>query len=469
MTPHDVLKLIKEKEASYCDLRFTDTRGKEQHVTIPTRLVDEDFFTDGKMFDGSSIAGWKGINESDMILMPDPSTAVIDPFYEETTVLLRCDVVEPSTMQGYSRDPRSLARRAEAYLKSTGIADGALFGPENEFFIFDSARWTNEMNGCSYHVDSVQGAWNSGVQYEGGNLGHRPTVKGGYFPVPPVDRFQDLRTAMCQACEELGLKVEVHHHEVATGGQGEINVSANTLTKKADEVQILKYALWNVAHGYGKTLTFMPKPIVGDNGSGMHVHMSLQKDGKNLFAGDKYAGLSETCLYYIGGIIKHAKALNAFTNASTNSYKRLVPGFEAPVMLAYSARNRSASIRIPWVSSPKGRRIEVRFPDSTANPYFAFAAMLMAGLDGIQNKIHPGDAADKDLYDLPPEEAKNIPEVCYSLDEALRNLDEGRGFLTKGGVFTDDMIDAYIGLKQQEMTRYRMSTHPVEFDMYYSL
>jgi glutamine synthetase len=307
------------------------------------------------------------------------------------------------------------------------------------------------------------------VQFEGGNLGHRPTVKGGYFPVPPVDRFQDLRTAMCMACEELGLKVEVHHHEVATGGQGEINVAANTLVNKADEVQLLKYALWNVAHGYGKTLTFMPKPIVGDNGSGMHVHQSLQKDGKNIFAGDKYAGLSEICLYYIGGIIKHAKTLNAFTNASTNSYKRLVPGFEAPVMLAYSARNRSASIRIPWVSSPKGRRIETRFPDSTANPYFAFAALLMAGLDGIQNKIHPGDAADKDLYDLPPEEAKNIPEVCYSLDEALRHLDSNRGFLTKGGVFTDDMIDAYIGLKQQEMTRYRMSTHPVEFDMYYSL
>ena len=469
MTPDDVLKLIKEKEVKYCDLRFTDTRGKEQHVTIPTRLVDEDFFTDGKMFDGSSIAGWKGINESDMILMPDPATALIDPFYEETTVLLRCDVIEPSTMQGYSRDPRSLARRAEAYLKSTGIADGALFGPENEFFIFDSVTWTNEMNGCSYHVDSVQGAWNSGSQFEGGNLGHRPTVKGGYFPVPPVDRFQDLRTAMCMACEELGLKVEVHHHEVATGGQGEINVAANTLVKKADEVQILKYALWNVAHGYGKTLTFMPKPIVGDNGSGMHVHVSLQKDGKNIFAGDKYAGLSETCLYFVGGIIKHAKSINAFTNASTNSYKRLVPGFEAPVMLAYSARNRSASIRIPWVSSPKGRRIEVRFPDSTANPYFAFAALLMAGLDGIQNKIHPGDAADKDLYDLPPEEAKNIPEVCYSLDEALRNLDANRGFLTKGGVFTDDMIDAYIALKQQEMTRYRMSTHPVEFDMYYSL
>jgi len=469
MTPADVLKLIKEKEATYCDLRFTDTRGKEQHVSIPTRLVTEDFFVDGKMFDGSSIAGWKGINESDMILMPDPSTAMIDPFYEETTLLLRCDVVEPTTMQGYSRDPRSLAKRAEAYLKSTGIAESCLFGPENEFFIFDSVRWTNELHGCSYHIDSVQGAWNSGTSYDGGNLGHRPGVKGGYFPVPPVDRFQDLRTAMCQACEEMNLKVEVHHHEVATGGQGEINVSANTLTKKGDEVQILKYALWNVAHGHGKTLTFMPKPLVGDNGNGMHVHQSLQKDGKNLFAGERYAGLSDIALYYIGGIIKHAKALNAFTNPGTNSYKRLVPGFEAPVMLAYSARNRSASIRIPWVSGPKGRRIEVRFPDSLANPYFAFASMLMAGLDGIQNKIHPGEASDKDLYDLPPEEAKNIPEVCHSLDMALEHLDRDREFLKRGGVFSDDLIDAYIALKEGEVTRFRMSTHPAEFDMYYSL
>ena len=469
MTPADVVKFIKEKEIKYCDLRFTDTRGKEQHISIPTRMVDEDFFVDGKMFDGSSISGWKGINESDMILMPDPSTAVVDPFFEETTLLLRCDVVEPTTMQGYNRDPRSLAKRGEAYLKSTGIADSCLFGPENEFFIFDSVRWTNELHGCSYIIDSVQGAWNSGTSYDQGNMGHRPGVKGGYFPVPPVDRFQDLRTAMCQACEELGLKVEVHHHEVGTGGQGEINVGPNTLTKKGDEVQILKYALWNVAHGYGKTVTFMPKPIVGDNGNGMHVHQSISKDGKPLFAGDKYAGLSDLALYYIGGIIKHAKAINAFTNASTNSYKRLVPGFEAPVMLAYSARNRSASIRIPWVANPKGRRIEVRFPDSTANPYLGFAAMLMAGLDGIQNKIHPGDAADKDLYDLPPEEAKNIPEVCYSLEQALQALDADRGFLKAGGVFTDDVIDAYIALKMQEVTKVRMSTHPLEFELYYSV
>jgi glutamine synthetase len=469
MTPADVLKLIKEKEAKFADLRFTDTIGKEQHVTIPARLVDDDLFRDGKMFDGSSIAGWKGINESDMILLPDASTALIDPFYEETTVNLRCDVIEPTTMQGYGRDPRSLAKRAEAYLKSTGIADGALFGPENEFFIFDSVTWKSEMRGCSAEIDSVQGAWNSNKAYEEGNKGHRPGIKGGYFPVPPVDAFQDLRSAMCLAMEEMGLKIEVHHHEVATGGQCEIGVGANTLTKKADEVQILKYALQNVAHGYGKTLTFMPKPLVGDNGSGMHVHQSLQKDGKALFAGDKYGGLSEIALYYIGGIIKHARAINAFTNASTNSYKRLVPGFEAPVMLAYSARNRSASIRIPWIANPKGRRIEVRFPDSTANPYFAFASMMMAGLDGIQNKIHPGDPADKDLYDLEPEEAKHIPTVCHSLDMALEHLDKDRGFLTAGGVFTDDVIDAYIELKMKDVTRLRMTTHPIEFDMYYSL
>jgi glutamine synthetase len=469
MTPADVLKLITEKEAKFADLRFTDTIGKEQHVTIPARLVDEDLFKDGKMFDGSSIAGWKGINESDMILMPDPSTALIDPFYEETTVNLRCDVIEPTTMQGYGRDPRSLAKRAEAYLKSTGIADSALFGPENEFFIFDSVTWNSEMRGCFAQIDSVQGAWNSGKEYEDGNKGHRPGIKGGYFPVPPVDAFQDLRSAMCLAMEEMGLKIEVHHHEVATGGQCEIGVGANTLTRKADEVQILKYALQNVGHGYGKTVTFMPKPLVGDNGSGMHVHQSLQKAGKALFAGDKYGGLSDTALYYIGGIIKHARAINAFTNASTNSYKRLVPGFEAPVMLAYSARNRSASIRIPWVGNPKGRRIEVRFPDSSANPYFAFAAMMMAGLDGIQNKIHPGDPADKDLYDLEPEEAKHIPTVCHSLDMALEYLDKDRAFLKAGGVFTDDVIDAYIELKMKDVTRLRMTTHPIEFEMYYSL
>ncbi|HEY8507612.1 MAG TPA: glutamate--ammonia ligase [Steroidobacteraceae bacterium] len=468
MTPSDVLKLIKEKEVKFADLRFTDTRGKEQHVTIPARLVDESLFRDGKMFDGSSIAGWKGINESDMILMPDAASAVIDPFFEETTINIRCDVIEPATMQGYERDPRSLAKRAEAYLRSTGIADTALFGPENEFFIFDSVRSGSSVNGCFYEIDSVQGAWNSSKDYPDGNRGHRPGLKGGYFPVPPVDAYQDVRSAMCQALEQMGLKVEVHHHEVATGGQGEIGVGAGSLVRKADEVQILKYCVHNVAHGYGKTATFMPKPLVGDNGNGMHVHQSLQKEGQALFAGDKYGGLSDLALYYIGGIIKHAKALNALTNASTNSYKRLVPGFEAPVMLAYSARNRSASIRIPWVANPKARRIEVRFPDSTANPYFAFAAMMMAGLDGIQNKIHPGDPADKDLYDLEPEEAKAIPTVCHSLDMALEALDKDREFLTRGGVFTNDVIDAYIALKMQEVQRFRMATHPVEIEMYYS-
>jgi glutamine synthetase len=404
-----------------------------------------------------------------MILMPDPSTAVIDPFFDDKTLILRCDIIEPKDMQGYERDPRSIAKRAEAYLQSTGIADTALFGPENEFFIFDDVRWNTEMGGCSYQIDSEEAGWNSDKAYDNGNTGHRPGVKGGYFPVPPVDSFQDMRSAMCLVLEEMGQTVEVHHHEVATAGQCEIGVRFNTLVKKADEVLGLKYVIANIAHAYGKTATFMPKPLVGDNGSGMHVHQSLAKDGKNLFTGDLYGGLSETALYYIGGIIKHAKALNAITNASTNSYKRLVPGFEAPVMLAYSARNRSASIRIPYVVNPKGRRIEVRFPDSTANPYLAFSAMLMAGIDGIQNKIHPGEAMDKDLYDLPPEEEAAIPQVAFSFDEALEALDKDREFLTRGGVFTDEAIDGYIDLKKQDVTRLRMSTHPVELDMYYSL
>ena len=468
-TPKDVLQMISDKEVRYVDFRFCDTRGKEQHVTVPASTIDEDLFEDGKMFDGSSIAGWKGINESDMILMPDASTAVLDPFFDDTTLILRCDIIEPATMQGYERDPRSIAHRAEAYLKSTGIADTAFFGPENEFFVFDDVRWGATMQGAFFKIDSEEAGWNSEKVYEDGNIGHRPGTKGGYFPVPPVDSLQDLRSAMCNTLEEFGQVVEVHHHEVATAGQCEIGTKFNTLVKKADEVLELKYVIQNVAHAFGKTATFMPKPLVGDNGSGMHVHQSLAKDGKNLFTGDLYGGLSETALFYIGGIIKHAHALNAFCNASTNSYKRLVPGFEAPVMLAYSARNRSASIRIPYVQNPKGRRIEVRFPDSTANPYLAFAAMLMAGLDGIQNKIHPGDAMDKDLYDLPPEEEKAIPQVSYSFDMSLDALSADRAFLTKGGVFTDDVIDAYIELKMQEVTRFRMSTHPVEFDMYYSL
>lgn len=464
----NVLKMIKDNGVKFIDYRFTDTHGKEQHVSCPAHTVDADLFTEGKMFDGSSIGGWKGINESDMIMMPDASTAVMDPFADEPTLILSCDIIEPATGQGYERDPRSVGKRAEAYLKSTGIADTAFFGPEPEFFIFDDVRWKTNMSGMSYEVDSDEAEWNSEKVYEDGNIGHRPGLKGGYFPVPPVDSLNDLRAAMCLAMEEMGVEVEVHHHEVATAGQCEIGTAFNTLVKRADQTQILKYCVHNVAHIYGKTATFMPKPLVGDNGSGMHVHMSLSKDGQNLFSGDEYGGLSETALYYIGGIIKHAKALNAFTNSSTNSYKRLVPGFEAPVMLAYSARNRSASIRIPFVSSPKGRRVEVRFPDPTANSYLAFSAMLMAGLDGIQNKIHPGEAMDKDLYDLPAEEAAAIPQVCSSFDQALEALDADREFLTAGGVFTDDMIDAFIELKNEEITRLQMSTHPVEFDMYYS-
>jgi glutamine synthetase len=464
MSAQDVLKMMKDNEVKFVDFRFTDTHGKEQHVSVPAHTVDEDVFAEGKMFDGSSIAGWKGINESDMILMPDTATAIMDPFSDEAQLIIRCDIVEPATGQGYERDPRSVAKRAEAYLKSTGIADTAFFGPEPEFFILDDVRWGSDMSGSFVKIDSEEAEWNSERVYENGNMGHRPGVKGGYFPVPPVDSLHDMRAAMCLAMEEMGVKTEVHHHEVATAGQCEIGTMFSTLVQRADWNQILKYCVHNVAHAYGKTATFMPKPIVGDNGSGMHCHQSLGKDGANLFTGNEYGGLSETALFYIGGIIKHARALNAFTNA----YKRLVPGFEAPVMLAYSARNRSASIRIPYVTNPKARRIEVRFPDPTANPYLAFSAMMMAGLDGIQNKIHPGEAMDKDLYDLPAEEAKAIPTVCHSFDQALDALDADRGFLTAGGVFTDDMIDAYIELKMEEITRMRMTTHPVEFDMYYS-
>lgn len=469
MSAQKVLKMIKDEDIKFVDFRFTDTRGKEQHVTVPAHQVDEDVFENGKMFDGSSIAGWKGINESDMILMPEPETAVVDPFFDKPTLILRCDVLEPTTGQGYGRCPRSLAKRAEVYLKSIGIADAAYFGPEPEFFIFDDVRWGAQMSGAFYQIDSEESSWNSEKVFENGNIGHRPGIKGGYFPVPPVDSLQDIRSAMCLTLEKMGLVPEVHHHEVATAGQCEIGTRFNTLVRRADDLQILKYVIHNVAHSYGKTVTFMPKPLVGDNGNGMHCHQSLAKAGRNLFAGDNYAGLSDLALYYIGGIIKHAKALNAITNASTNSYKRLVPGFEAPVMLAYSARNRSASIRIPYVSNPKGRRIEVRFPDSTCNPYLAFTAMMLAGLDGIRHKIHPGEPMDKDLYDLPPEEEIHIPKVCHAFDQALEALDQDREFLMVGGVFTDDIIDAYIELKMQEVTRLRMTTHPVEFDMYYSV
>ena len=469
MSAANVLALIKEQEVKFVDLRFTDTKGKEQHVSVPHHQIDEGFFEDGKMFDGSSIAGWKGINESDMVLMPDATTALLDPFTEETTLIIRCDILEPATMQGYDRDPRSIAKRAEGFLQSSGIADTVLFGPEPEFFIFDDVRFGNTMGGSFFKVDAEEAAWNSATEYEGGNKGHRPGVKGGYFPVAPVDSSQDLRSAMCLVLEEMGQVVEAHHHEVATAGQNEIATRFNTMTKKADEVQVQKYVIHNVAHAYGKTVTFMPKPMFGDNGSGMHCHQSLAKDGVNLFAGDLYGGLSETALFYIGGIIKHAKAINAFANPTTNSYKRLVPGYEAPVMLAYSARNRSASIRIPIVPSPKARRIEVRFPDPAANPYLAFAAQLMAGLDGIINKIHPGEAMDKNLYDLPPEEEALIPTVAGSLEEALASLDADREFLTRSGVFTDDFIDSYLELKQVDVDRVRMTPHPVEYELYYSV
>ena len=469
MVVADVMKMMKDNDVKFVDFRFTDTRGKEQHVSIPAKAFNNEKFTEGHAFDGSSIAGWKGIQASDMLLMPDPDTAVMDPFRDEPTLNITCDVVEPSDGKGYDRDPRSLAKRAEAYLKSSGIGDTAYFGPEPEFFIFDSVTWNVGMSGCFVKINSEEAPWSSGLDIDGGNMGHRPPVKGGYFPVPPVDSFQDMRSAMCIAMEQMGVEVEVHHHEVAAPGQCEIGTKYEKLVKRADWLQIMKYCIHNVAHSYGHTATFMPKPIVGDNGSGMHVHQSIWKDGNNLFAGNGYAGLSETALYYIGGIIKHAKALNAITNPGTNSYKRLVPGFEAPINLAYSARNRSASIRIPFVQSAKARRIEVRFPDPTANPYLAFSAMMMAGLDGIQNKIHPGDPIDKNLYDLPPEEAKKVPNVCSSLDMALEHLEKDREFLTRGGVFSNDMLDAYIELKMEEVTRFRMTTHPVEFDMYYSL
>jgi glutamine synthetase type I len=468
VTAADVLKMAKDNEVKFVDFRFTDTRGKEQHVSVPVKVFDMGKFDDGHAFDGSSIAGWKGIQASDMLLMPDPASVRMDPFTDEPTLILTCDVVEPTDGKGYDRDPRSLAKRCEAYLKSTGLGDVAYFGPEPEFFIFDSVTWSVDMSGSSVKVVSEEAPWSSNELLEGGNKGHRPPIKGGYFPVPPVDSLQDIRSAICLALEEQGVEVEVHHHEVAAPGQCEIGTKYAPLVTRADWMQILKYTVHNVAHSYGKTATFMPKPIVGDNGSGMHVHQSVWKGGENLFAGNGYAGLSELALYYIGGIIKHAKALNAITNPGTNSYKRLVPGFEAPINLAYSARNRSASIRIPWVASPKARRIEVRFPDPTCNSYLAFSAMLMAGLDGIQNKIHPGDPVDKNLYDLPPEEAKKVPNVCASLEQALESLEHDREFLTRGGVFSNDMLDAYIDLKMEEVTSFRMTTHPLEFAMYYS-
>ncbi len=461
-----IFKTIKEKDVQYVDLRFTDIRGKLQHVTFDLSMVDKDLFVDGTMFDGSSIAGWKAINESDMLLMPDPSSARIDPFFQNTTLAIMCDILNPNDNTAYNRDPRMMAKKAEMYLKSGGFGDIAYFGPEAEFFVFDDVKWNTDPNNTGYSFDDRELPYNTGKTYEGGNMGHRPGPKGGYFPVPPVDSLQDMRSEMLTLMGELGLQPEKHHHEVAPA-QHELGMRFNTLVQMADNMQLYKYIVHNVAHSYGKTATFMPKPYYKDNGSGMHVHQSIWKDGQPLFAGDKYADLSQMCLWYIGGIIKHAKAINAFSNATTNSYKRLVPGYEAPVLLAYSARNRSASVRIPWCANPKGKRIEVRFPDPASNPYLTFTALMMAGLDGIAKKIDPGPSMDKDLYSLPPEELKNIPTVCGSLREALGSLDADRDFLKAGGVMDDDFIDAYIDLKMEDVLRMETHPHPVEFDMYY--
>ncbi len=467
-TVSDVLKLIKDKDVKFVDLRFTDTKGKMQHVTADVTCVDDAMFTEGYAFDGSSIAGWKGIEASDMLLKPDPASAHVDPFFAQTTVAVFCDVLEPSTGQLYERDPRAIAKKAEAYMLSLGIGDTVYFGPEAEFFIFDDVRFSTDTYKVGFSVDSSELPSNSNTDYEMGNLGHRPRIKGGYFPVPPIDSCQDMRSEMLSVMTEMGVVVEKHHHEVASA-QHELGVKFGPMIQMADHMQIYKYVVHQVAQAYGKTATFMPKPIFGDNGSGMHVHQSIWKGGQPMFAGNKYADLSDMCLFYIGGILKHAKALNAFTNPLTNSYKRLVPGYEAPVLLAYSARNRSASCRIPHVTSPKAKRIEIRFPDPGANPYLAFAAMLMAGLDGINNKIHPGDPMDKNLYDLPPAELAKIPTVCGSLREALDSLDKDRAFLKAGGVMNDDMIDAYIELRMAENMRYEMTPHPIEYDMYYSV
>jgi len=465
-TPKHILDMIKEKEVKYVDVRFSDVRGKLQHVTFDIDLVDDDFLSDGTMFDGSSIAGWKAINESDMKLRPDLATAHVDPFYQQTTLCLFCDVLNPDTNEPYNRDPRSIAKKALTYVKAAGVGDTVYFGPEAEFFIFDDVRWTTSAEDTGYSLDSKELPSNTGRDYPEGNMGHRPGTKGGYFPVNPVDSAQDLRGEMLAIMGELGMQPEKHHHEVAPA-QHELGLKFSDLITMADRTQLYKYVIHNVAEAYGKTATFMAKPMFGDNGSGMHVHQSIWNNGKPLFAGDKYAGLSEMCLYYIGGVIKHAKAINAFSNSTTNSYKRLVPGYEAPVKLAYSARNRSASIRIPHVESPKGKRIEVRFPDPMGNPYLTFVALLMAGLDGIENKIDPGGPMDKNLYDLPPREQKKVPEVCGSLREALDALDKDRAFLKKGGVMDDDFIDSYIELKMEEVMRLQLHPHPVEFDMYY--
>src|SRR3979490_212932 len=467
-TAKEVLKMIKDNDVKYADFRFTDPRGKWQHVTFDIGMIEEETVAEGQMFDGSSIAGWKAINESDMCLMPDPASATIDPFFAETTLVLVCDVLEPTTGEPYNRDPRGIAKKAEAMVKSMGVGDTIFFGPEAEFFVFDDVKYAANPYNTGFKLDQVELPSNTDTDYEGGNLGHRIGTKKGYFPVPPQDSVQDMRSEMLAAMAKMGCKVEKHHHEVASA-QHELGLKFSPLTVMADRMQIYKYCIQQVAHIYGKTATFMPKPVYGDNGSGMHCHQSIWKDGKPVFAGNKYADLSETCLHYIGGIIKHAHDLHAFCNASTNSYKRVVPGFEAPVLLAYSSRNRSASCRIPYVSSPKGKRVEVRFPDSSANPYLAFAAMLMAGIDGIQNKIHPRDPMDKNLSDRPPEELKDVPQVCGSLREAVTSLQADHAFLTKGDVFTADQIESYIELKWEEVYNFEHTPHPVEFQMYYSV
>lgn len=467
MSKAAVLKLIADENVEYVDIRFTDPRGKLQHVTVIASEVDEDFLSDGFMFDGSSIAGWKSINESDMKLIPDTDSAYMDPFYAEKTLCIHCSIVEPDTGEAYSRDPRGTAEKAEAYLISSGIGDVSYFGPEAEFFLFDNVRYSTTMNKVSFEVDAIDASWNTDAEVEMGNMGHRPGVKGGYFPVNPIDDAQDIRSEMLSTMKRMGIKVDKHHHEVASC-QHELGMIFGSLTEQADNQQKYKYVVHNVAHAYGKSATFMPKPIAGDNGTGMHVNMSIWKDGKPLFAGDKYADLSQEALYFIGGILKHAKALNAFTNPSTNSYKRLIPGFEAPVLRAYSASNRSGCVRIPFAESPKAKRVEARFPDPAANPYLCFAALLMAGLDGIKNKIDPGAASDKDLYDLPAEELAGIPTVCASLREALDELEKDHDFLLAGDVFTKDQIEGYAELKWEEVYAYEHTPHPMEYALYYS-
>jgi glutamine synthetase len=466
-TAGKILSMIKEKEIEWVDLRFTDPKGKWQHLSMCAGIIDEDQLTEGFMFDGSSIEGWKAINESDMILKPDLDAVYVDPFSATPMLIVFCDIVEPGTLELYARDPRSTAKRAEAYLKSTGIGDTVYVGPEAEFFMFDDVRFEDGYSGSYYRIDDVELPTNTGREYEVGNLGHRPRAKGGYFPVAPVDSAQDIRAEMVSTMIEMGLPMDKHHHEVAAA-QHELGLTFGTLVETADRMQIYKYVVHMVAQAYGKSATFMPKPIKADNGSGMHTHMSIWDGGKPLFAGNGYAGLSEMCLFFIGGVIKHAKALNAFTNPTTNSYKRLVPGYEAPVLLAYSSRNRSASCRIPYGAGEKAKRVEIRFPDPLANPYLAYAAIMMAGLDGIQNRLHPGEAMDKNLYDLPPAELATVPTVCGSLREALESLAADRAFLTKGDVFSDDQIDAYMEIKWAEQMRWETTPSPVEYDMYYS-